>query len=40
MQQNVESTSPVVVLGQEDINLTGLRNVEDVLNSLPMVTPD
>jgi outer membrane receptor protein involved in Fe transport len=40
MQQNVESTSPVVVLGQEDINLTGLRNVEDVLNQLPMVTPD
>src|SRR4051794_33754851 len=40
MQQNVESTSPVVVLGQEDIQLTGLRNVEDILNSLPMVTPD
>jgi len=40
MQQNVESTSPVVVLGTEDINMTGLRNVEDVLNSLPMVNPD
>lgn len=40
MQQNVESTSPVVVLGQEDIKLSGLRNVEDVLNALPMVTPD
>jgi iron complex outermembrane recepter protein len=40
MQQNVESTSPVVVLGTEDINLTGLRNVEDVLNQLPMVAPD
>lgn len=40
MQQNVESTSPVVVVGQEDIKLTGLRNVEDVLNQLPMVAPD
>lgn len=40
MQQNVESTSPVVVVGQEDVTLTGLRNVEDVLNQLPMVTPD
>ena len=36
---NVESASPVTVVGQEAIAQSGTTRVEDLLNSLPQVTP-
>src|SRR5712691_12368427 len=36
---NLESTSPVAVISADEIKLQGVRNVEDLLNSLPQVTP-
>src|ERR1700693_267722 len=37
---NLESTSPVAVISAEDIKVSGVRNVEDLLNSLPQVFAD
>ena len=37
---NLESTSPVAVISAEDIKISGVRNVEDLLNSLPQVFAD
>jgi iron complex outermembrane receptor protein len=34
---NLESASPVTVVGQQDIQLSGTTRIEDVLNSLPSV---
>lgn len=36
---NVESASPVTVVGQEAIAQAGTTRIEDLLNSLPQVTP-
>ncbi len=34
---NIESTSPIAVIGAEDIKFEGVRNVENLLNNLPQV---
>ncbi|MGE5617248.1 MAG: TonB-dependent receptor domain-containing protein, partial [Bacillota bacterium] len=34
---NLESTSPVAVIGAEDIKFEGVRNVESLLNNMPQV---
>ena len=34
---NLESTSPVAVIGAEDIKFEGVRNVENLLNNMPQV---
>ncbi len=37
--QNVESVSPIAVVGEEELTLTGTATVESLLNTLPQVVP-
>lgn len=37
--QNVESVSPISVVGEEELTLTGTATVESLLNTLPQVVP-
>jgi hypothetical protein len=37
LQQNVESHSPITVIGADDIKVEGTRNVESLLNNMPQV---